>query len=246
MLAPIHKKEFKLNQLSPVFKDYPFLTQERHACPADRADVEFIFRELNKVPDSIKKLVLRNAFKLKNRSERNLYVLNTVKKIVDLLPEKLRHSMTVDDNEIRVLASDFSDRCRRIALHHNKKGLNLSKNSNSYGELENRLNQIGLLLKSDIPNLNQISKLLSELKKVVESGRKEGRKQSDFEIRIETFLEKLKPFIGNSIPNSNAIGQIKLEFEKQFPNSKCQTPNENQIESPRNGQFRNVTDSFVT
>lgn len=112
MITQTSNLNLKLNKLAPVFKDYPFLTQERHACPADAADVDFIFRELNKVPDSIKKLVLKNVFKIKVRRKQNLYILNTVKKIVSLLPEKLRNSMTVDDNEIRVLASDFADRCR--------------------------------------------------------------------------------------------------------------------------------------
>jgi len=73
MIAQTSNLEHKLNKLAPVFKDYPFLTQERHTCPADAADVDFIFRELNKVPDSIKKLVLKNAEKLKVRRERNLY-----------------------------------------------------------------------------------------------------------------------------------------------------------------------------
>ncbi len=244
MLAPIHKKEFKLNQLSPVFKDYPFLTQERHACPADHADVEFIFRELNKVPDSIKKLVLNNAFKLKVRRERNLYILNTTQKIVSLLPEKLRHSMTVDENEIRVIATDFADKCRRIALHHNKKGLNSSKSPNASERLENTLNQIVLVLKSEVPNSNQIPTLLSELQKAVKSETQNEFKQSDFKIKIETLLEKLKPFIRHSIPNSDAITQIKSELENQFPNSKYQKPNEIQIETSRNGRFRNVTKRF--
>ena len=69
MLARTHKTELELNKLAPVFKDYPFLTQERHDCAADRADVEFTFKELNKVPDTIKKLVLKNANKLKVRRE---------------------------------------------------------------------------------------------------------------------------------------------------------------------------------
>lgn len=110
--------------------------------------------------------------------------------------------------------------------------------------MENKLNQIGLLLKSDIPNSNQISTLLSELEKTVKNDSKKGLNQSGFEIKIETFLEKLKPLIGHSIPISNAIDQIKLEFENQFPKSMSQNSNETQIESACNGQFRNVTGRF--
>jgi hypothetical protein len=112
----------KLNKLASVFKDYPFLTEEWHECAADRADVDFIFEQLTKVPDPIKRIILNNAFKLKVRKKRNLYVLNTTNMIVKLLPEKLRYSLTVDDDEIRVIAKNCADRCRRIALHHNVNG----------------------------------------------------------------------------------------------------------------------------
>ena len=118
--------EIELNKYLPVFRDYPFLTKERHECAADRADVEFIFEQLNKVPDPIKRVILNNAFKLKIRRERNLYILNTTNKIVSLLPEKLRYALTVDDDEIRIIAEDCADRCRRIALHHNVNGIQSS------------------------------------------------------------------------------------------------------------------------
>ena len=55
----------QLNKQSAVFKDYPFLRKEWHSCPTDRADVDFIFRELSKVPDPIKRIILKNAFKIK-------------------------------------------------------------------------------------------------------------------------------------------------------------------------------------
>ena len=118
--------ELALKKCLPVFRDYPFLTAHRHDCAADRADVIFIFDEVGKVPDPIKHIVLNNAFKLKSRRERNLYILRTIEKVVALLPEKLRHSLTIDDEEIRALAIDCADRCRRIALHHNVKGKNSS------------------------------------------------------------------------------------------------------------------------
>jgi len=115
--------EHKLNKLASVFKDYPFLTEDWHECAADRADVDFIFEQLNKVPDAIKRIILNKAFQLTVRRERNLYILNTTKMIVSLLPEKLRHLLTVDDVEIRVIAEDCADRCRRMALHHNVNGI---------------------------------------------------------------------------------------------------------------------------
>ena len=120
MTAQNNVLNHKLNKLAAVFKDYPFLTEEWHECPADRADVDFIFEQLNKVPDTIKRLILKNAFKLKVRRERNLYILNTTKSIESLLPEKLRYSLTVDDEEIKDIAQDYADRCRRLALHHNE------------------------------------------------------------------------------------------------------------------------------
>ena len=122
MLAQNNAVENELTKSLPVFRDYPFLTKARHECSADNADVEFIFEQLNKVPDPIKRIILNNAFKLKVRRERNLYILNATNKVVSLLPEKLRHSMTIDDDEIRDIAKNCADRCRRLALHHNVKG----------------------------------------------------------------------------------------------------------------------------
>ena len=122
MLAQNNQLLAPLNKFAPVFRDYDFLTVDRHECAADRADVDFIFEQLSKVPDPIKRIILKNAFKLKVRRARNLYILKTTAKVVSLLPEKLRHSMTVDDEEIRTIATDCADRCRRIALHHNVKG----------------------------------------------------------------------------------------------------------------------------
>jgi len=239
MIAQTSNLQFKLNKLAPVFKDYPFLIQERHDCPADTADVEFIFRELNKVPDSIKKLVLKNAFKLKIRRERNLYILNTTQKIVSLLPKKLRNSMTVDESEIREVSKQCADKCRRIVLKNEEIILYSSKSTNNSEKLENSLNQIGLVLKSKYPNSNQISILLSELEKTVKSDTKQGGNEFSLKLKIETLLEKLKPFNEHCIQNSNAIGQINSEFENQFPNSMHQTPNEISIESTRN-----VTERF--
>ncbi|GAA6170814.1 hypothetical protein NBRC116592_04840 [Colwellia sp. KU-HH00111] len=111
----------KLNKISAVFKDYPFLTKEWHSCAADRADVDFIFGELSKVPDPIKRHILNNAFNIKVRRDRNIYIRNTTKRIVDLLPPKLRNSLTVDDDEIRNISENCAERCRRIAIHHNVK-----------------------------------------------------------------------------------------------------------------------------
>jgi hypothetical protein len=116
------KIEYKLNKCSDVYQKYPFLTHEWHECAADRADVKFIFEQLSKVPDEMKQLILDNAFKLKERRERNLYILHHTEKLVSLLPEKLRRSMATDDEGVRVIAQDCADRCRRMALHHNVNG----------------------------------------------------------------------------------------------------------------------------
>ena len=114
--------DLALNKQLPVFRDYPFLTEPRHECSADRADVAFIFEQLTKVPDPIKRTILNNAFKRKVRRERNLYILNATNKVVSLLPEKLRYALAVDDEEVRAIATHCADRCRRIALHHNISG----------------------------------------------------------------------------------------------------------------------------
>jgi hypothetical protein len=111
-----------LNKYLPVFRDYPFLTHAHHECAADRADVAFIFEQVGKVPDPIKRIVLSNAFKFKVRRDRNLYILNATEKVMRLLPEKLRHALTVDDDEVRVIAEECADKCRRLAIHHNVKG----------------------------------------------------------------------------------------------------------------------------
>ena len=112
----------ELNKHSAVYKDYPFLMQQWHDCPADRADVAFIFNELSKVPDPIKRIILKNAFKINVRRDRNIYIRNTTKRIVDLLTPKLRYALTVDEDEIRAISENCADRCRRIAIHHNVKG----------------------------------------------------------------------------------------------------------------------------
>jgi hypothetical protein len=122
MIAQNNILGHKLNKISAVFKDYPFLTKEWHSCAADRADVDFIFGELSKVPDPIKRHILNNAFKIQVRRDRNIYIRNTIKRIVDLLPPKLRNSLTVDDDEIRNMSENCAERCRRIAIHHNVKG----------------------------------------------------------------------------------------------------------------------------
>ena len=148
--------ERKLNQLSPIFQQYQFLTNERHDCAADRADVDFIFEQLTKVPDPIKRVILNNAFKLKVRRERNLYILRTTERIVSLLPEKLRHSLTIEDDEIRIIAQDCADKCRRIALHHNVEG--------QVKALTDRCNSTGLEPLTAIcqSNLTDILQLLSD------------------------------------------------------------------------------------
>ncbi|WNC68173.1 replication endonuclease [Thalassotalea nanhaiensis] len=121
MISQDSEINHELNKRAPVFRDYDFLTAEWHKCPADRADVEFIFHHLSKLPDQLKRLVLNNALKIESRRDRNLYILNTTKRIVDFLPAKLRYSLTVDDEEIRKIAEESADRCRRLATLHNVK-----------------------------------------------------------------------------------------------------------------------------
>ncbi len=145
--------EIALNKQLPVFRDYSFLTEPRHECSADRADVAFIFEQLTKVPDPIKRIILNNAFKLKVRRERNLYILNTTKKVVSVLPEKLRYALTVDDEEIRDIARECADRCRRIALHHNANGKISASTANK------NLEPLGAICQS---NSNEIYQRLTE------------------------------------------------------------------------------------
>jgi hypothetical protein len=115
--------EAKLNKFAPVFRDDEFLSKEWHECAADRRDVEFIFEHLNKLPDELKKHVLNNTKKFTSRYERNTYIRTMTDKIVSYLPKKLRMSLTINDDEIRHIAIECADRCRRIALHHNVNGL---------------------------------------------------------------------------------------------------------------------------
>ena len=238
MIAQTSSLNLKLNQLAPVFKDYPFLTQERHECPADSADVAFMFRELNKVPDPIKKLVLNHAKKLKVRRERNLYILNMVKKIVSLLPEKLRHSMTVDDNEIRTIASDCADRCRRMALHHNVKGLVLSKSTNRAENFGVIAKQIESVLKSITPNLTQISKILFEFGKALKIDAERPISRLIFETESDSLILKLEPFIENCDSGSKEIRKILSKFGSSFQ-IKTKTSLKH---NSSNGRFRNVTE----
>ncbi|MDT0605041.1 replication endonuclease [Thalassotalea castellviae] len=177
MTAQNNVLELKFNKIASVFKDYPFLAEERHECAADRADVNFIFEQLNKVPDVIKRIILNKAFKLKARRERNLYILNTTKMIVGLLPEKLRHSLTVDDEEIRVIAQDCADRCRRMALHHNVNG-NFRNEESAYNEefrnVTKRLDPLTDICES---NASEILRILTDyaetfrIKAVITSGK---------------------------------------------------------------------------
>jgi len=145
--------EIALNKQLPVFRDYPFLTEPRHECAVDRADVAFIFEQLTKVPDPIKRIILNKAFKLKVRRERNLCILNATKKVVSVLPEKLRHALTVDDEEIRDIANQCADRCRRIALHHNANGKISASTANK------SLEPLAAICQS---NSNEIYQLLTE------------------------------------------------------------------------------------
>ena len=158
----------ELNKRSAVFKDYPFLTQEWHECPADRADVEFIFNELSKVADPIKRVILNNALKIKVRRERNLYIRNTIKRILDLLPPKLSYALTVDDDEIRTIAGNCADRCRRIALHHNlngrmaaltKEGVNAIPRNEDFRYVTNRLEPLTDICES---NASEILRILTD------------------------------------------------------------------------------------
>ncbi|WP_083602091.1 replication endonuclease [Thalassotalea sp. PP2-459] len=177
MTAQNNVLEHKLNKIASVFKDYPFLTEERHECAADRADVDFIFEQLNKVPDVIKRIILNKAFKLKVRRERNLYILNTTKMIVSLLPEKLRHSLTVDDEEIRVIAQDCADRCRRMALHHNVNGNFRNEESSHNEEFRNVTKRLDPLTDICESNASEILRILTDyaetfrIKAVITSGK---------------------------------------------------------------------------
>jgi hypothetical protein len=56
MLSQNNQLFAPLNKFAPVFRDYGFLTVDRHECAADSADVDFIFEQLSKVPDPIKRI----------------------------------------------------------------------------------------------------------------------------------------------------------------------------------------------
>mgnify|MGYP003671107296 CR=1 FL=1 len=155
--------EAKLNKFASVFRDDEFLSKDWHECAADRRDVEFIFEHLNKLPDDLKKHVLNNANKLTSRYERNTYIRTMTDKIVSFLPEKLRMSLTINDDEIRHIAIECADRCRRIALLHNVNGLEApltqsSKLTNSVNvtETKNPLTEIS------VTNANVIFPVLTQ------------------------------------------------------------------------------------
>ncbi|OKY25237.1 hypothetical protein BI291_17165 [Thalassotalea sp. PP2-459] len=136
-----------------------------------------MFEQLNKVPDVIKRIILNKAFKLKVRRERNLYILNTTKMIVSLLPEKLRHSLTVDDEEIRVIAQDCADRCRRMALHHNVNGNFRNEESSHNEEFRNVTKRLDPLTDICESNASEILRILTDyaetfrIKAVITSGK---------------------------------------------------------------------------
>ncbi|NQY89008.1 MAG: replication endonuclease [Colwellia sp.] len=193
----------ELNKRSAVFKDYPFLTKEWHECPADRADVEFIFNEVSKVADPIKRIILNNALKIKVRRERNLYIRNTIKRILDLLPPKLRYALTVDDDEIRTISENCADRCRRIAIHHNVKGRvialtneseQVAKQSESI-RLEPLTPPVGAKQGETIANQGEFFRLLTEY--------------------IESFRLKEISVTGNSVTE---LGAIKRMCDKNWWN----------------------------
>ena len=213
--------EIELNKYLPVFRDYPFLTKERHDCPVDRADVAFIFEQLNKVPDPIKRTILNNAFKLKIRRERNLYILNTTNKIVSLLPEKLCYALTVDDDEIRTIAEDCADRCRRLALHHNVNGIQSSltkfkPNKNSVNEKlrypQNHLKPLTEICESKQDALTR----LDPLTEICESNAGEiFRKLS---LYVESFSIKAITISGKGVTHSciTKLGAIKRMCDKHW------------------------------
>jgi len=150
-MAMFNLNVFEIKGLEPVFKEYPHLTKEWYECPAERADVAFTLSQLIRVPDPIKKLILDNALKLKVRRERNSYIRLTISKIVNLLPAKLQFSLMVEDSEIRQLAEDCSDRCRRIASRANVNRMQDSltaKNTDKKHSLEpeNPVNEIHMPL----------------------------------------------------------------------------------------------------
>jgi len=122
MTAQCNEIELLLTKQLPVFRDYPFLTQAWHNDAADRADVAFIFATVTKLPDQLKRVVLNAAFKIENRKERNLYILQATNKVISLLPEPLKQVMAANDDVINEVAINCADRCRRLALHHNFKG----------------------------------------------------------------------------------------------------------------------------
>lgn len=152
----------ELNQLSPVFKDFPFLMENQHSCAADRADVDFMFRELGKVPEPIQRNILNKAFKLKNRQTRNLYILRTTKKITGLLPKKLQYALTVEDDDIRNLAKDCAERCKRISLLHNVTGRNSSLLKSEKSKKFCNVTELNPLTEICKANSSEIYRILSE------------------------------------------------------------------------------------
>jgi len=230
MLAQTNKIQLNLNKLAPVFKDYPFLTHERHDCPADRADVEFIFRELSKVPDPIKRVMLNHAFKIKVRRERNLYIRLTTQKIVDLLPEKLRQSMMVDEDDIREISQQCADKCRRIVFNNEVIDIVSSKNSNKVGILGNTVNQIALLLKSDVSKTNQISTLLFEFGKTYKTDGGDTKDNVSLNKKLNDLFSKFEPLyrtqFQNFESNSKNIYQILSKFAEAVQKNANVSPNE--------------------
>ncbi|MGK2234415.1 replication endonuclease [Colwellia polaris] len=154
--------ETQLNKIAAIYQDDKFLSTEWHTCPADRRDVEFTFNCLNRLPDVLKKHVLDKANKLKTRYEKNTYIRTMTESLVSYLPEKLRLTLTVNEDEIRYIAIACAERCRRIALHHNVKGR--SKSLTKSNEDSNSVNVTECnipLTEISVTNTNDIYPLLT-------------------------------------------------------------------------------------
>ena len=148
--------------------------------------------------------------------------------------------MTVDDNEIRTIANDCAERCRRIALIHNKKGTFWSKSTNYVQDLDKTANQICAISKSDNPNLSQISKILFKFGRSLKSNAENALNSPLFETQIKTQITKFEPLILNCAQNSNQIPKLVCQFAQAFENQNGNLKNEN----ARNERFRNVTERF--
>jgi len=82
----------------------------------DKLDAAFITDKLAPFSNIIKSTILTEAFNKPTDYDRNRHILDTCKKLYNLLPKKLAHMFFCFDDDINVKAKECANYCRQIAI----------------------------------------------------------------------------------------------------------------------------------